>query len=313
MPAAPAGPPAGRADPLRRPLQTLFQALDLDGDGRLNQRELYALAVALALGGPAWPMPEDSATHAAAGWSQVFRSWCAVYEAPSGGFDLPTLGRALSASPSAGAGGFRISTAIILETAACLSAGRSPAAAAGASAARVHAPATASPPQPAPPAPAAGAGLGTASTVAPLAPGTPPTLLPAEPGTDLAFHAHRKSLIEELFAALDSAKVGRLAAGATAAALPELGRLGEVDLESFARIWTAPHRGPDGRTVYLSNSELEAALQRLSPAALPLPGQAEAAYLAAPTGPARTTAHGSSPARRRTQASSSSEAAPRNP
>ena len=51
----------------------------------------------------------------------------------------------------------------------------------------------------------------------------------------------------------------------------------------------APHRGPDGRTVFLSNSELEAALQRLSPAALPLPGQAEAAHLAAPTGPALTT------------------------
>ena len=60
-------------------LLALFLALDRDGDGLLDQRELYALATALGLRGPGWPMPEDSASHAAAGWALVFQHWCAHY------------------------------------------------------------------------------------------------------------------------------------------------------------------------------------------------------------------------------------------
>jgi hypothetical protein len=126
----------------------LFRALDRDADGRLSQAELFTLATTLALRGPDWPVPEDSASHTAAGWGRVYRDWCQHYGGPSSAFDLTAMSRALSASPRDKVGGFRLTTADIASLAVFLAADDGPVAAAGAPDAAAPAPAAV----PAPPA-----------------------------------------------------------------------------------------------------------------------------------------------------------------
>jgi hypothetical protein len=144
-------------------LQALFRALDRDSDGLLDQAELFTLATALALRVPGLPLPEDSASHTAAGWGRVYRAWCNHYGAPGGAFGPAALSRALSASPGDAAGGFRLTSADIAELAAFLAADRGPVAAAGA-------------PDAASPAPAA----------VPSLPGCPPAPVAALPDAALA-------------------------------------------------------------------------------------------------------------------------------
>ena len=72
---------------------TLFEALDIDGDGLLDQREFFAFATALALMGPAWPMPAGASSCSAPGWARVFKDLAAAHAAPPGGFDLTAFVR----------------------------------------------------------------------------------------------------------------------------------------------------------------------------------------------------------------------------
>ncbi len=222
-------------------LSTLFLALDRDRDGFLDQRELFALALALAPTGPTWPLPEDATSHTAAGWARVYEEMRTAHAAPPGGFDLPAFGRAVTAGPTGGAGGFRLTDQAVLELAAALSApggtrgaappaGRpppdgdagphtaasasptAPPTAAGPRDGPAGANTTAGPPQPGPPAAAAGAAPGEAATAAASghAAVAPPRSTAA--GLERAFTAYRRTLYEELFSAVDTNGDGLLAA-----------------------------------------------------------------------------------------------------
>ncbi len=56
----------------------LLEALDFDGDGLLDQREFFAFATAVALMGPAWPMPAGLASCTSPGWARAFRDLAAA-------------------------------------------------------------------------------------------------------------------------------------------------------------------------------------------------------------------------------------------
>ena len=124
LPAA-SGPPSkwwSDVHSLTATCSTLFEALDTDGDGLLDQREFFAFATALALMGPAWPVPAGASSCSAPGWARVFKDLAAAHAAPPGGFDLTAFGRVVTVGPTGGAGGFRLSDEALLELASFLSA-----------------------------------------------------------------------------------------------------------------------------------------------------------------------------------------------